>query len=74
LESVQFLETLRKRRRARSISLVLEDLLQAARREQERAALDKAVSDYYTSLSHEEAEEQTKWGEFALREFLNGGA
>ena len=36
-ESVAFLETLRKRRRAASISSVLEEILQAVRRQQERA-------------------------------------
>ncbi|MGA2183087.1 MAG: hypothetical protein ABSH47_08665 [Bryobacteraceae bacterium] len=33
------------------------------------ARVEKAVTDYYDSLSREEAEEQSSWGEFALREF-----
>ena len=68
-ESVTFLETLRKRRRAGSISAVLEEILQAARRQQERASIEKSVATYYSSLSDEEAIEQAQWGEFALREF-----
>jgi hypothetical protein len=73
-ESVEFLEALRKRRRAPSVSSILEEILQAARREQGRAAIERATADYYTSLSQGEAEEQTNWGEFALREFPNEGA
>ena len=70
-ELVEFLETTRRRRRAPSVSSVLEEILQAARREEGKAKVEKAVADYYTSLSREEAEEQSAWGEFALREFPN---
>lgn len=70
-ESVAFLETLRKKRHAASISAILEDILQGVRREQERASVERAVADYYGSLSSEEAAEQAQWGAFALREFPN---
>ncbi len=40
------------------------------RHEQEKATLEKAVVDYYNSLSDAEVEEQTNWGQFALSEFL----
>jgi predicted glycosyltransferase len=73
-ESVQFLETMRKRRKASSISSILEDILQAVRRQQERAVLEHAVAGYYDSLSGAEAEELTAWGEFALTEFPNEAA
>ena len=69
-ESVDFLETLRKKRRARSISFVLEEILQAARREAEMAKINQSVSDYYDSLSDEEMEELSQWGEFGLRQLL----
>jgi hypothetical protein len=72
-ESIEFLEAMRKRRRASSISSILEEILQVARREQGKAALDRAVSDYYTSMSQSEVEEQISWGEFALHEFPNEG-
>jgi hypothetical protein len=71
-ESVAFLETLRKKRRAASVSAILEEILKGVRREQEWASVDRAVADYYGSLSGEEAAEQAEWGEFALREFPNG--
>jgi hypothetical protein len=69
-ESVDFLETLRKKRRARSISFVLEEILQAARREAEMAKINQSVSDYYDSLSDEEMEELSQWGEFGLRQLF----
>ena len=67
-QSVAYLEGLRKRRRAPSVSFVLEEILQAFRRGQEMRALDAAVTNYYTSLSDQEAKEQALWGEFALRQ------
>jgi hypothetical protein len=73
-ESVEFLETTRKRRRASSVSAVLEDIVQAARRSQGRAALETAVSDYYSALPDREREEQSAWGDFAWREFPSEGA
>jgi hypothetical protein len=68
-ESVEFLETMRKRRHAPSVSSILGELLQVARREHGKAAIERAVSDYYSSLSPQEAEEQANWGEFAMHEF-----
>lgn len=49
-ESVEFLETLRKKRHALSVSSVLEELLEAARRAHTKTALDRSVVDYYSSL------------------------
>jgi hypothetical protein len=68
-ESVEFLNTIRKRRHASSVSAVLEEILQSVRREQSKSDLEQQVEDYYSSLSLDEAAEQTRWGEFALREF-----
>jgi len=68
-ESVEFLEAVYKRRRAESISAVLDEILQALRREHERVSLERAVANYYSSLSPEEVTEQAEWGEFALSEF-----
>ena len=73
-DSVEFLESLCKKRKAPSVSSVLEAILQTARRAQGRATLEGAISDYYDSLSHEEAEELAQWGEFALAEFPSRGA
>ena len=73
-ELVDFLEALRKERRAPSTSSVLEEILQAVRRQGELAMIDRSVVDYYDSLSGEEAEELAKCGEFALRQFPKEGA
>jgi hypothetical protein len=68
-ESVEFLESMRKTQRAASVSAVLDEMLQYARREAGKTALDKAVADYYSSLAAEEVEEGIAWREFAMREF-----
>lgn len=52
-----------------SVSSIVEEILQVFRREQGKAALARAVADYYSSLAQQESEEQAEWGEFALREF-----
>jgi hypothetical protein len=69
-ESIAFLEALRKRRRAASMSSVLEEILQAVRRHQERAKIEKSIDAYYSSLSDRDAAEYAEWGEFATGEFL----
>ena len=68
-ETVAFLETVRKKRRAESVSSVLEEILQSARREFERASVERAVADYYSGLTGKEAAERAEWGEFGLAEF-----
>jgi hypothetical protein len=67
--SVAFLETMKSKRNADSVSSILEEILQSVRREHERASVERAVAAYYDSLSDSEATEQVQWGEFALREF-----
>lgn len=68
-DAVQFLERRRRERRSDSVSAVLEEIIQSARRESEFAAIEKSVSDYYSSLSDAELKEQREWGEFALTQF-----
>jgi hypothetical protein len=70
-ESVAFLDSMRRKRRARSTSAILEDILRRARIEQGKSAVEKTISDYYSSLTTEEAKEQARWGDFAAREFPN---
>jgi len=68
-ETVAFLELMRQSQDADSVSAVLEEILQNARREHERAALGRKVSDYYSSLSDAEMKEQAEWGDFAMQQF-----
>jgi hypothetical protein len=70
-ESVEFLEALRQKRSAASVSSILDEILQAARHQHQRATLERAVVSYYGSLSDEEATEQLEWNRFAEREFPN---
>jgi len=72
-ETVAFLERMRTKRKAESVSSILEEILQAVRRQHERASVERAVKGYYDSLSKEEATELSQWGEFALREFPGEG-
>lgn len=69
---MKFLESVRKKRRAQSISAVLEEILQATRREEEKANVARSTVEYYDSLSDEEVAEDERWGEFALRHFPKG--
>jgi len=68
-ESVAFLEIMRKKRRAPSVSSVLEDILQAVRRRQEQAKIEQSISQYYSSLSSKESKELGDWADFAEAEF-----
>ena len=70
-ESVAFLEAMRKKQRAASISAILDGILQTLRREHELASIERAVAASYGSLSTEEVTDQVEWGEFALHEFPN---
>ena len=68
-ESVAFLEVMRQKRHATSVSSVLEEILQAVRRRQEQTKIEQAISQYYSSLSAKEARELAEWAEFAEIEF-----
>jgi hypothetical protein len=43
--------------------------LREVREEQEMSVVEKAITDYYSSLTNEEATEQALWGGLATREF-----
>ena len=58
----------RRKRHAASDSTIPEAILQTLRSEQERASAERAVADFYSSLSDEEVSEHAQWGEFALQE------
>jgi hypothetical protein len=70
-EIVEFLEAVRKKRHAESVSAILEEILQNVRREHERASVERAVADYYSSLSDGEVEEHARWGEFAVAQLTS---
>jgi hypothetical protein len=64
--SVEFLEGLQKKHRARSVSAVLEDVVQEARRQEQKREYEAQVTAYYDSITEEEREEERAWGEFSM--------
>jgi hypothetical protein len=68
-ESVDFLETERKKRGRESTSVVLEELIRECRQKPDAQKTDAAISAYYDSLTDEDREENKHWGEFAEGQF-----
>jgi len=68
-ESVSYLESLRKGKKRRSTSAVLEELIRQQRRASEMERISASVTRYYDSLTKEEVAEERAWGEFALTQF-----
>ena len=64
-ENLEFLETVRRRQKAASLTAALEMILEQEKQRREVSQLDSTISQYYDSLSDEEVEEQRNWGEFA---------
>ena len=69
--AIAVLEEIRRERKAASTSSVLDDILHAIRLERKRKRLDRAVADYYSSLSDEEVREQSAWGDFAREQLAD---
>lgn len=69
-ESQEFLERLKRERRAPSVSQVLEGILREFHRQEKRRALDAAITHYYDNLSDEQQREDRDWGELATGEFF----
>jgi len=50
---------------------VLEEIPPIVRRSQKKKVVERAVADFYDSLSDQETEEKARWGEFARGECPN---
>ena len=68
-QSVMYLEALRKERRSRSMSSVLEELIRQQQQAKELESISASVTHYYDSLSPEEKAENRAWGDFAATQF-----
>ena len=68
-DSVKYLEDLRKRKGAKSVSSVLEDVIREQQQAKELERVSASVTNYYDSLNDDEAAENLAWGEFASRNF-----
>jgi hypothetical protein len=73
-ESVAFLEKLSGSRadshRRESVSAVLDDLLLAVVKDQERREIEDQIGKYYDQRSEEERREEIDWGKLATGEFV----
>jgi hypothetical protein len=68
-ESVEYLETVRKQKKAPSTSTVLDEMIREQRHAAELAATDARISAYYDSLSEEQQADDLAWGKYALSQF-----
>ncbi len=68
-QSVMYLESLRKEKRSKSVSSVLEDIIRQQQQAKELERISASVTRYYDSLTPEEVAEDRAWGEFAATQF-----
>ena len=68
-DAVEYLHSLRKIKRGKSISSVLEDLIRQQRQAREMERISASVTAYYDSLTDEQVAEDRAWGQFAETQF-----
>jgi hypothetical protein len=68
-QSVMYLEALRKERRSRSMSSVLEEVIRQQQQTKDLERISASVTRYYDSLTAEEMAEDRAWGDFAATQF-----
>jgi hypothetical protein len=68
-QAVMYLESLRKEKRSKSVSSVLEDIIRQQQQARETERISSSVTRYYDSLTPEEIAEDRAWGEFAATQF-----
>jgi hypothetical protein len=68
-DSVGYLEERVRRERRRSVSELLDELIQEKKLAAEQQRISENIRNYYDSISKEEQEENRLWGEFAESQF-----
>jgi hypothetical protein len=68
-QALMYLEALRKERRSRSMSSVLEEVIRQQQQTKELERISASVTRYYDSLTSEEISEDRAWGDFAATQF-----
>ena len=68
-ESVDYLEKVRRQKKAPSTSSVLDELIRQQKLQAKMAENSAAVREYYDSLTDEEVADDIAWGKFALTQF-----
>lgn len=68
-ESVRYLESLRRERRSRSVSSILEEIIREQQKARGMQEISSSITSYYDSLSDEQVAEDRAWGQFAESQF-----
>lgn len=68
-EAIHYIDEIRREQRIESASSALENLIEESRRRRKLARLAASVTDYYSSLSEAQQEEERDWGKFSDSEF-----
>ena len=68
-QSVMYLESLRKEKRSKSVSSILEEIIRQQQQTREMERISASVTSYYDSLTAEEIAEDRAWGDFAATQF-----
>jgi hypothetical protein len=68
-QSLKYLEEMKAKRKAPSVSAVLDEILAESMRSTRRAALESKMTAYYDSVSDAELRESRIWGELAEKDF-----
>jgi hypothetical protein len=68
-EALKYLESLRKARKGKSISSVLDELIRRRSEVDDIKRISASVTQYYDSLSTSEVAEDRAWGDFAATQF-----
>jgi len=68
-ELVDYVETIKKEKRAESSSSALEAILRDSKREREHRRLEAAIANYYSQLTDAEQSAEREWGAFGETQF-----
>jgi len=68
-ESLNYLEQVRKQKKAPSTSGVLDEMIREQKRLSRRRELGQQITSYYDALTDEERQEDAAWGRFSETQF-----
>lgn len=70
-ESLEYLESVRKQKKAPSTSTVLDEIIREQKMLAKRRTMGEEITSYYDSLTDEQRAEDAAWGRFAESQFPN---
>lgn len=68
-ESVEYLESVRKQKKAPSTSTILDEIIREQKYAAELAKTEASIIAYYDSITDEERKELSDWGHFGTSQF-----